>query len=325
MERLVTTRVSKHEPPSAWDAPARSQWGIATNSGPAQRTADYRCHQPRNECSRFILIRFGTGALRSKALRSLFTPPNPKRLAEAQSLLSTLSALNADGTITEHGKALTKIPLHPRIAHLLLTSGKKGAEIAALLNERDVLSRDAPKDFALRLELLKDPIAFKERYSFSTNSAVLAHVKKEITQLQKLELRIIFICRCLPLLIPIVSAKDAKAKNNDTYCPEAWARIYRDLILLAKITLSSLRSLMAGKEAGIRRAISITKEEIRDLFANDFNFVKSCKWSKRKGRVIAKQSEMFRALSISSVFGRCIREQIAMIVEAIRDWSSFIG
>ena len=54
-----------------------------------------------------------------EAAELALSPPHPTRLPEAQSLLSMLSALNLDGVITEHGKALARLPLHPRLGHLL--------------------------------------------------------------------------------------------------------------------------------------------------------------------------------------------------------------
>lgn len=65
------------------------------------------------------------------------TPPNPGSYAEAQALLHMLGALDATHRITEHGKALAKLPLHPRLAHMLGTAGPDAALLAALLAGRD--------------------------------------------------------------------------------------------------------------------------------------------------------------------------------------------
>ena len=326
MERLVTTRVSKHEATQRMGRAGRvavghcykfwsrtEDGGLPVSPNPEMNVADLSS----------LALELALWGSKVASLAFL-SPPNPMRLAEAQSLLSTLSALNAAGTITEHGKALAKIPLHPRIGHLLLTGGKKGAEIAALLNERDVLSRDAPKDFALRLELLKDPITFKERYSFSTNSAVLARVKKEITQLQKLApqtQKLYSPAQMLAIAYPDRIGQRRKGEEQRYLLSGGMgAHLSRPDPIGENHFIVATELDGRKKEAGIRRAISITKEEIRDLFANDFNFVKSCKWSKSEGRVIAQQSEMFRALSISSrIWEDVPQEQIAKaIVEAIQ-------
>jgi len=44
------------------------------------------------------------------------TPPNPASLSEAQALLTLLGAMDPALRITEHGRALAQLPLHPRLA-----------------------------------------------------------------------------------------------------------------------------------------------------------------------------------------------------------------
>ncbi|MCC6481296.1 MAG: ATP-dependent helicase HrpB [Sphingomonadaceae bacterium] len=72
---------------------------------------------------------------------SWLDPPPPASLAEARSRLSALGALDDGGGITPHGRAIAKLPLAPRIAHMLLAARELGlirtaASIAALLGER---------------------------------------------------------------------------------------------------------------------------------------------------------------------------------------------
>ena len=78
--------------------------------------------------------------------------PRAGPFAQARELLAQLGALSAadsSGRITSHGKQLVALPVQPRLAHLLLGAQKLkltrlGAEIAALLEERDVLRGDGP-------------------------------------------------------------------------------------------------------------------------------------------------------------------------------------
>ncbi|MGB0799507.1 MAG: ATP-dependent helicase HrpB, partial [Planktomarina sp.] len=69
---------------------------------------------------------------------SLLTRPPPAAWSEAQALLNTLGAVK-DGKLTSHGQRLAKTPLHPRLAHMLLSAGPDAAPIAALLSDRDFL------------------------------------------------------------------------------------------------------------------------------------------------------------------------------------------
>lgn len=86
------------------------------------------------------------------------TPPQPGALAEARRILRDLGAMK-DEAATSHGRAIHELGVHPRVGHLLIEGRRMGlgglaADIAALLEERDILSRDAGADLTLRVEAL---------------------------------------------------------------------------------------------------------------------------------------------------------------------------
>ena len=87
---------------------------------------------------------------------SWLDPPPAAAFSQAQDLLKRLEALDRDGRITGMGRAMVKVPLHPRLAHMVvkgndLGSGEAAAELAAFVSERDGLGRDAGCDIASRL------------------------------------------------------------------------------------------------------------------------------------------------------------------------------
>lgn len=72
-----------------------------------------------------------------------FEAPNEASVAAAQSLLERLLAVDERG-ITRLGRDMLELPVHPRLARLALAAaddgaGPRGALVAALLGERDVL------------------------------------------------------------------------------------------------------------------------------------------------------------------------------------------
>ncbi|MEW9673983.1 ATP-dependent helicase HrpB [Ammoniphilus sp. 3BR4] len=84
-------------------------------------------------------------------------PPPQAALSKARELLMHLGALGEDGRMTAHGRSIAESGLHPRLAHMILKAipaglGGLACEIAALLNERDLLRGAADADFQLRLE-----------------------------------------------------------------------------------------------------------------------------------------------------------------------------
>ena len=79
-------------------------------------------------------------------------PPPSAAFAQARDLLKQLEAIGEDGRITAMGKAMVRLPLHPRLAHMVVRGrSMRAAEIAAMLSERDGLPRDAGADIGGRL------------------------------------------------------------------------------------------------------------------------------------------------------------------------------
>ena len=82
-----------------------------------------------------------------RELRWLDLPP-AAGLAQARELLRQLDAIDDEHRVTPHGRAMAAFGLHPRLAHMLLRAralahGATACLVAALLEERDVVRRDA--------------------------------------------------------------------------------------------------------------------------------------------------------------------------------------
>lgn len=93
---------------------------------------------------------------------SWLTPPPPSSVAQGRELLLRLGAVDIAGHITQHGKQMAELPLHPRLSHMLLKAGPLqltglACEMAALLSERDIVKRTAGwqnADLRYRLDIL---------------------------------------------------------------------------------------------------------------------------------------------------------------------------
>ena len=94
-------------------------------------------------------------------LRWLDLPP-AATFAQARDLLLALEALDANGRINAHGRALARLGTHPRLAHMIVRGAELGLagtaiRIAAVLGERDLLRSVGPDrdvDLRLRIEAL---------------------------------------------------------------------------------------------------------------------------------------------------------------------------
>jgi ATP-dependent helicase HrpB len=88
-------------------------------------------------------------------------PPPPGAMRQARELLARLGALDVQGQPTAHGRAMSRLGLHPRLAHMILAARERGlgrlaADAAAILSDRDIFrgpERDA--DFRSRLATLR--------------------------------------------------------------------------------------------------------------------------------------------------------------------------
>jgi ATP-dependent helicase HrpB len=94
---------------------------------------------------------------RAEDLRFL-DPPPPKTLAAGRELLSSLGALDDTGTLTEVGRGMLALPVHPRLARMIAVDRSPLAcVLAALVDERDVLRGrldELPADLALRVGVI---------------------------------------------------------------------------------------------------------------------------------------------------------------------------
>ncbi len=97
--------------------------------------------------------------------------PGERAVTQARDLLTLLGALNHDGRITELGRSISLLPLHPRLATMVVLAGeknrRKAMDLAALLSERDILPAATTVDMDTRLYCLR-------RYRRDGASAVLA-------------------------------------------------------------------------------------------------------------------------------------------------------
>lgn len=88
-------------------------------------------------------------------------PPRSGPYSQARQLLSAMGAISVRGTITQKGRKLSNLPLHPRLGHMLLEAVTKGegalaSDLAAIISERDILrGRSNSAELGLRLEMLE--------------------------------------------------------------------------------------------------------------------------------------------------------------------------
>lgn len=304
MSRLVTERVSRAE--------------ATQRAGRAGRVAEGTCYRLWTRGEEGALPAFAPAEIEVADLAGLalelalwggsveelpfLTPPNPGSWAEAQALLRMLGALDTGNRITEHGRRLAALPLHPRLAHMLAEAGPDAAPLAALLADRDPL-RGAPVDLSLRLEALRDPRGFRQRRPYELHRPALDRIAQEAKRLGRAAKSrpsgAMSAAQMVALAYP-----DRIGLRRKGDAPRYVLSGGKGAMMEPSDPLAGQRLIVVSdtdgnpREARIRQAIAISEAEIRALFADQITWVDLCDWSKRERRVVTRQQERLGQITL---------------------------
>ena len=144
LTRLETVRASRAAADQRRGRAGRTQPGVcyrlweeaATGSLPAYTAPEILSA----DLSSLLLDLAAWGARDPASLKWLDPPPAPA-VAEARALLGKLGALDAEGAITDEGRAIRALALPPRLARMVVDAARRGeaalaADIAAVIVER---------------------------------------------------------------------------------------------------------------------------------------------------------------------------------------------
>lgn len=243
----------------------------------------------------------------------LDTPPR-LALAQGQALLKQLSALDDSGSITQHGRAMALLGLHPRLAHMLLKAQEIGEtslaiRIAVLLQERDMLSRgEAIRDQDLRSRverlLLFERQGQRSAEQDVTNEAVLQRMKQEIRKLHT-QLNIAYTTSgdlnfCGLLLSFAYPDRIAKNRGGTGFL----MRSGRGVKLVSVQPMSRAPYIVVaavddqGPDGNIQLASEIDELWLEKYYYDEMEQHKEVVWDSASGSIRARQKLMLGALVI---------------------------
>ena len=232
---------------------------------------------------------------------AFLTPPPPGPMAEARVLLRELGALDESGRITDHGRAMAALPLHPRLAHMLLRAGKGAAPLAALIADRNPL-QGAPADLALRLKAIDDPRGYQRDHSYPLRREALERIRAEAKRLARMAPE----DRGLdPAEMAALAYPDRIGLRRKGEAPRYLLSGGKGAVFDAADPLAQTRLIVATdldgdpREARIRQALPISEAALRGLFPEQIRWQDLCEWSAREGRVLARSRERLGALVLA--------------------------
>ena len=298
MSQLVTERVTRAE--------------AEQRRGRAGRVAAGRCYRmwTRGEeggLAAYPPAEIEVGDLTGLALElalwggdvAFLTAPNAGSMAEARALLTGLGAL-AGGRITDHGRALAALPLHPRLAHMLAVAGPAAAGLAAILGERDPL-RGAPPDLALRVAAVADPRRFEADHPYPVLRPVVDRIREDQRRLTKGSAGTTVAGLSLGQMAAL-AYPDRVGLRRKGDVPRWVLSGGKGAAMAAGLPLSGVRLIVAtdldgdAREAVVRQAVAITEDDLRAVHGAAIGWREVCDWSRRDGRVLARRQDCFGAL-----------------------------
>ena len=122
------------------------------------------------------------------SLKWLDEPPAAS-FDQAIDVLGRLGAIDSEGKATAHGRELARLPLHPRLGHMVVKGKELGlgalaCVIAALLEERDIFKTKLDeKDSDIRPRI--DAVLGRGAFKSTLDRALLERVRSSARQLEK--------------------------------------------------------------------------------------------------------------------------------------------
>lgn len=352
MNRLITVPVSK--------ASAEQRKGRAGRLGPGVCYRLYSRHAfqsmipfapPEMVVSDLssLALEIALWGVKDPSLLSWLDPPPEATWESARRLLLDLGALDARGWVTPAGRSMARLPLHPRLGRLLHEAAELeclsiGADLAALLSERDILrhgssSQGIPargEDISARLDLLRrwrkekdapgwaDPWALRAVDRTSQQlSALMGKGRRDSMEEPDLN-----IARLLLQAFP-----DRIGRRRDEGDGRFILRQGRGVGLPAASRLAHSPFIIAvhvdageKAEGRIHLAEPIAEDLLRREMGGCIETLRRVQWDKREGRIISTAKERLGAIILSArPVPAADEEVIPLLGEAIRSTPGLIS
>lgn len=320
MNRLVTERVSKAEADQRAGRAGRVAMGVALRLWPKGAHGGLIAHRPpeimRADIAGLVLDQaLWTGMARGDM--PWLTPPPEGRMQEAIHLLERLGALDHDGRPTLYAQDLAHLPLHPRLAHALIQSGKPGAETVALLASNDPLrGSEAGCDGLERLRQMK-----------RAKGPAWDSLRQEVRHLQTMapsSTRALSAAQICALAYPDqIGQRRAPQSERYLLSNGKGVRLPTGDVLVKTRYIALNNHNGQGVEPQVRMAFALEEEELREVLGHLIARKNTCRWSRRHRKIEALEQECLGAVVLHEEKWDTPSE--ATLQEAYRDMIAHLG
>ncbi|MBW2328007.1 MAG: ATP-dependent helicase HrpB [Deltaproteobacteria bacterium] len=260
-----------------------------------------------------LVLELANWGVRDPARLCWLDPPPESSFQQGKELLIRLGGLDREGLTTPLGRQMAALPLHPRLARMVLLAGsrnrKQAVDLAALLSERDVLPKSDSADLDNRLYCLQ---RFRSQGMAAVHSmgghpggcAQVDRVSRQLTARLKnskqKQTRLLSIGGLLGLAYPdrigkrrtsngrsykLVSGRGGQLQEHDPLAASEWM----------VVTSQDVRS----RDGRIFLAASIELSEIEELFAGELTEREEVSWDSGAQSVISRRSTCLGELVVA--------------------------
>ena len=237
--------------------------------------------------------------------------PPATSLHHAKTLLQDLGALNKNGSITPHGKAMAKYPMHPRLAHMMLKAKElnlsyEASLLAVLISEKDIY-RNAfgSSDLRERVSVLHDVRTqnnINTQYINLKQCQYLLKNAKRIEKVQNTNINLELLGVLLAFAYPDRIAKLRNDKSSTYLLANAKGAVLHQQDELFNTGFLVIADLDArNTNATIYKALAITHTQIEEYLDEQLVVYEDVSWNEDQARVEARKITKLGAIVFKEI------------------------
>ena len=237
--------------------------------------------------------------------------PPSTALHHAKTLLQNLGAIDTNGSITTHGKAMSIYPMHPRLAHMMLKAkalnlSYEASLLAVLISEKDIY-RNAfgSSDLRERVSVLHDVRTknnINTQYINLSQCQYLLKNAKRIEKIQNPDVNLEMLGVLLAFAYPDRIAKLRSDKSSTYLLSNAKGATLHQQDELFNTGFLVIADLDAKHtNATIYKALAISHTQIEDYLAEQLKIHEDVTWNEEQERVEARRVIKIGAITLKSI------------------------